>query len=123
MNVSAPPPSTRRKPTGCMQRVLHLPPQIALVGLEPDLAEYFCTWMRRHWPEARVRAVRAQDAFVADIAIVDRAPDTPLNVRTIWLADLERSRSLIQLSTTLWRTAMPTSARRLRGLIETCMER
>lgn len=102
--------------------MLRLPPCIALVDLDDELSDYLTDWLALHWPEARVRRVRASDAFVADLAIIDREPAGPLAWPTLWLAEIDHSQAVRQLGPRLWRTAMPTTALRLKGVMEACLD-
>lgn len=100
---------------------LKLPPRIALVGLDEDLGGYLRDWFAVHWPEARV-VVRARDLrLVADLVVVDHEPDQSPQLPTLWLAEIDRSQSLIRLGPQLWRTAMPTTARRLKRVMQACL--
>jgi hypothetical protein len=107
------------RPGGALSR---LPPRIALVGLDEDLADYLAGWLARHWPEARVQRPRPGQRVVADIAIVDREPAGVPQCATLWLADVDRGGAILPLGTRLWRTAMPTTAIRLRRAIEACLD-
>lgn len=105
-------------PSAAMHR---LPPRIALVGLDDELADYLSAWLARHWPAARLQRRHAQQRCVADLRIVDREPDEPPCQPTLWLADIDRSAALMALGPCLWRTPMPTTARRLKLAIEACL--
>lgn len=98
-----------------------LPPRIALVGLDDELADYLAGWLARHWPEARVQRPRPGRPVIADLAIVDREPAGMPQRPTLWLADIDRGEAILPLGPRLWRTAMPTTASRLRRAIETCL--
>ncbi len=100
----------------------HLPPRIALVGLDAELSDYLREWFVQHWPEARVIVRAAGQRLVADLVVVDHAPHADPHRPTLWLADIDRSESLIQLGPKLWRTAMPTTARRLKRMMEACLD-
>ena len=99
-----------------------LPPRIALVDLDDELGAYLAEALARHWPQARVRRQSRGEHLVADLAIVDREPDASLPSPTLWLADIDRSRAVIRIGPRLWRTAMPTTAVRLRRVIEACLD-
>jgi len=99
-----------------------LPPRVALVGLHAELGDYLHDWISQHWPEARVSVRRTGQRLVADLVVVDREPDPDPKRPTLWLAEIDRSRALIQLSPTLWRTAMPTTPRRLKRMLQTCLD-
>jgi hypothetical protein len=99
-----------------------LPPRIALVGLDDELGTYLADWLARHWPQARVRRLDDGVRVVADLAIVDREPEGPSSVPTLWLAEIDRSRVVMRIGPRLWRTAMPTTALRLRRVIEACLD-
>lgn len=103
------------------QPLVRLPPRIALVGLDEDLGGYLSDWFSVHWPEARV-VVRARDLRpVADLVVVDHEPEQSPQQPTLWLAEIDRSQSLIRLGPRLWRTAMPTTARRLKRVMQACL--
>lgn len=102
--------------------MLRLPPCIALVDLDCELSDYLTDWLSLHWPEARVRRVRAGDSFVADLAIVDHEPAGAIPWPTLWLADIEHSQAVRKLGPRLWRTAMPTTALRLKRVMEACLD-
>ena len=100
---------------------VRLPPRIALVGLDEDLGGYLRDWFAVHWPEARV-VVRARGLrLVADLVVVDHEPEQSPQLPTLWLAEIDRSQSLIRLGPQLWRTAMPTTARRLKRVMQACL--
>ena len=105
-------------PVGAMRR---LPPRIALVGLDDELADYLDAGLARLWPQARVRRVRPGERLVVDLAIVDREPTSSPRHPTLWLADVDRGEAVLQVGPGLWRTSMPTTSRRLRRAIETCL--
>jgi hypothetical protein len=98
-----------------------LPPRIALVGLDEELADYIAASLARHWPAARVQRSRAGQGVAADLAIVDCEPASPPRHPTLWLADIDRGEALLELGPCFWRTPMPTTARRLRRAIEHCL--
>lgn len=101
---------------------VRLPPRIALVGLDEDLGGYLRDWFAVHWPEARV-VVRARGLrLVADLVVVDHEPEQSPQLPTLWLAEIDRSQSLIRLGPQLWRTAMPTTARRLKRVMQACLD-
>lgn len=100
----------------------HLPPRIALVGLDDELGDYLRDWFVRHWPEARVIVRGPGQRLVADLIVVDHVPSDPPDWPTLWLAEIDRSQSVIQLGPRLWRTAMPNTARRLRRVMQTCLD-
>lgn len=99
-----------------------LPPRIALVGLDAELGSYLRDWFSEHWPEARVIVRPVGQRLVADLVVVDHAPAETPQRPTLWLAEIDRSQSLIQLGPKLWRTAMPTTARRLKRMMEACLD-
>jgi hypothetical protein len=109
-----------RSPPGALRQ---LPPQIALVDLDDDLAHYLREWFALHWPQARVRRAAAGADVVADLAIIDREPIQLPQVPTLWLAEIDRSAAVIRLGPRYWRTAMPTTALRLMRVIEACLDR
>ena len=100
---------------------LRLPPRIALVGLDAELGDYLREWLVRHWPEARVIVRAAGQRLVADLIVVDHEPREPPQRPTLWLAEIDRSQSVIQLGPRLCRNAMPTTARRLKRTMEACL--
>ncbi len=104
------------------RRPVHLPPRVALVGLPAELGDYLKDWFARHWPEARVALRSGGQRLVADVVVVDREPDRDPPRPTLWLADIDRSQTLIRLGPTLWRTAMPTTPRRLKRALEACLD-
>ncbi len=99
-----------------------LPPRVALVGLPADLGEYLRDWFERHWPGARVVLHAAGHRLAADLVVVDREPESSPQRPTLWLADVDRSQSLIRLGPKLWRTAMPTTPARLKRLMQACLD-
>lgn len=101
---------------------LRLPPRVALVGLQAELGEYLRDWFAQHWPEARVILRAGGQRLVADLVVVDREPDASPQRPTLWLADMDRSQSLVRLGPRLWRTAMPTTPRRLKRLMQACLD-
>lgn len=106
-----------------MTTALRLPPRIALVGLDEELRAYLRDWFVQHWPEARV-IVRAQgQRLVADLIVVDHEPIERPQWPTLWLAEIDRSPSVIQLGPDLWRTAMPTTGQRLKRVMQACLDR
>jgi hypothetical protein len=103
-------------------KLSYLPLQIVLVGLPPDLAAYLIAWFGKHWPTARVRqASDTASAGAMDLCIVDQQPWEPVHRPTLWLAELGHSRSVHQLSTNLWRTAMPISGQGLERAMRCCL--
>lgn len=101
---------------------LRLPPSVALVGLQAELGRYLCDWFAQHWPEARVSVRRSDQPVVADLVVVDDEPCASPQRPTLWLAEVDRSQSLIRLGPTLWRTAMPTTPARLKRLMLACLD-
>jgi hypothetical protein len=103
-------------------KLSYLPPQIVLLGLQPELADYLIAWFRQHRPTARVRhSDYMKESTVMNLYIVDRQPLEPVLTPTLWLAELDHSSSVHQLSPNLWRTAMPTSGRRLARALRSCL--
>lgn len=101
---------------------LRLPPSVALVGLKTELGRYLCEWFAQYWPEARVSVRSGDQPVVADLVVVDDEPPASPLRPTLWLAEVDRSQSLIRLGPTLWRTAMPTTPARLKRLMLACLD-
>jgi hypothetical protein len=99
-----------------------LPPRIALVGLEPELLDYLRDALPRHWPGVRVITRTPGQPVVADLIVVDQPPVTPPTQPTLWLADIDRSSTLIALGPRFWRTAMPTTSLRLKRIMDACLD-
>jgi hypothetical protein len=101
-----------RQATGARspQLVLH---QIALVGLDNELANYLSQTLLKQWPKARVLRLERDSQLRADLRICSEAPMQRDGIPTLWLWNLERANATIQLAPQLWRTPMPMTARRL----------
>jgi hypothetical protein len=97
-----------------------LPPRIVL-DVQSELADYVLGELARHWPQARVRCRGTDRPAVADLLVVDREPGTPPTCPTLWLADINGSQALTELAPGYWRTAMPTTATRLRRTLQACL--
>lgn len=113
MNVGPVPPPARP--------LRRLPPHIVL-DVDAELAAYLLGELARHWPKARVRRGAAGLAQVADLVVVDREPAGPVTRPTLWLADIDGSQGLTELAPGYWRTAMPTTATRLRRTLQACLQ-
>lgn len=95
-------------------------PRIAL-EVNTELGDYLLAELRRCWPEARVSRWTGTERVAADLRVVDRPPDSPPAGATLWLAGISRRQALVQIVPGLWCAGMPTTARRLRQIIEFCL--
>jgi hypothetical protein len=110
---------SRALPPGPLAR---LPPRIALVDLDDELAGFLIQALARHWPAARVFTLGGDERMVADLLIVDLEPRSAPRRPTLWLADLDRSQSMFRVGPLLWRSALPTTPARLKRLVEACLD-
>lgn len=103
------------------RKVVRLPPRIVL-DVDAELGDYLVGELARHWPQACVARRPGAQPAVADLLVVDREPHPPLPCPTLWLADIDGSQRLTQLAPGYWRTPMPSTALRLRRIMEACLQ-
>lgn len=99
-----------------------LRPRIVL-DVDPELGEYLATELALSWPRARVLRRPGARPVDADLLVVDCEPRAPSPCPTLWLAEIDGTSALRELAPGLWRTAMPTTAARLRQTLEACLHR
>lgn len=102
--------------------VLLLRPHIVL-DLDPELGDYLASELARSWPRARVSRQPCVRPLDADLLVVDCEPRLPPCCPTLWLAEIDGTSALREVAPGFWRTAMPTTAARLRQTLETCLQR
>lgn len=99
-----------------------LRPRIVL-DVDPELGDYLAAELALSWPSARVSRRPCARPVDADLLVVDCEPHLPPLCPTLWLAEIDGTSALREVAPGFWRTAMPTTAARLRQTLETCLHR
>jgi len=93
---------------------------VAVWALEPELAAYVESQLRRCWPGVRVRAVENIEWLATsaiDLCICGVQPPMELRAPTIWLGDVDRGGGVTEISARLWRCRMPITGRHLLSVV------
>ena len=91
--------------------VLH---RVALVGKDEELARYVGNALRERWPMVVITECEFLPLGVSvDLVIQGTEPNGVPVHNTLWLVELTRTPHVSRLSATLWRAAMPLTAREL----------
>lgn len=102
--------------------ILLLRPRIQL-DVDHELGEYLAAELARSWPRAQVSRRPSARPVDADLLVVDCEPRLPPPCPTLWLAEIDGTSALREVAPGFWRTAMPTTAARLRQTLEACLHR
>jgi hypothetical protein len=97
------------------------PQRIALVAIEPELAQYLRNVLLSAWPHASVYQIDVHSDCPADLRICVDAPQRPSPQSTLWLAEIDRGNAPSRLSARLWRAPMPATPARLLHAVSTVL--
>ena len=97
---------------------------IALVFLEAEFERYLASHLLTKWPSIKIlrrctfEQLSARKEAQPQLVICGIEPKLAPILPTIWLSEIERSASLVQLYPKLWKTTTPITGRDLLRAIE-----